>query len=104
MLSVKMLGFGVGRNRGEVSEIVVFVSVGDGFQIFGVPTVGDADTGDLTLFCHVYCLLLFYNRIVGKLIPGDPAAFLHKPDDAFDISICASTLFICSSEAVDTRA
>jgi hypothetical protein len=40
----------------------------------GLPSpMDDANTGDLTLFCHVYCLLFFYNGIVRKLIPGDPA-------------------------------
>ena len=59
---------GFRRNRGEVAEVVVFASIGDGLQVFGISAVGNADTGDLALFCHVYCLLFFYNGIVGKLI------------------------------------
>ena len=74
-------------NRGEISEIVVFASVGDGFQIFRVAPMGDAHTGNLTLLCHVHRLLLLHNGVVGELIPGDSAAFLHKPDDA----LCVST-------------
>lgn len=44
-------------NRGEIPQIVIFVSVGDGFQIFRTPAVGDADTGDSPLLGHVYCML-----------------------------------------------
>ena len=61
----------IGRNRGEVAEVVIFAAVGDGFQVFRISTVGDADTGDLSLFCHVYCLLFLNNGVIGKLIPGD---------------------------------
>ena len=77
MLTVKLLGLGFGRDRGQVSEVIVFTAVGDGFEIFGVPTVSDTDTGDLSLFCHIYCLLFFHNGIVRKLIPGDSAALFH---------------------------
>ncbi len=55
-----------------MAQIVIFAAIGDGLQVFRVPAVGDADTGDLALLCHIYCLLFFYNGIVGKLIPGDP--------------------------------
>lgn len=85
MLSVKFLSLGIGRNRGEVAEVVIFSAIGDGFQVFGISPVGDADACDLPLLCHVHSLLFFHNGIVGKLIPGDSAAFLHKPDDAFRI-------------------
>ena len=95
MLSVKPLSLGFGRNRGEIAEVVVFSAIGDGFQIFGITTVGDANTGDLALLCHVYCLLFFYNRIIRKLISGDPAALLHKPDDAFRVGICLWNLIQC---------
>ena len=47
MLSVKQLSLGIGRNRGEVAEVIVFAAVGDGFQVFGTPAVGDADLNDL---------------------------------------------------------
>ena len=75
-------------NGGEITEIVIFGAVGDGFQIFRISLVGDANARNLSLFCHVYSLLFFDNGIVGKLIPGDSAAFLHKPDDAFRVGIC----------------
>lgn len=55
--------------------------------MFEISTVGDADTGDLALFCHIHSLLFFHNGVVGKLIPGDSAALFHKPDDVFRISI-----------------
>ena len=53
MLSVKFLSVGFGRNRGEVAEVIVFAAVGDRFQVFGISTVGDADTGDLRLLGSV---------------------------------------------------
>ena len=34
-------------NRGEITEIVIFGAIGDGFQVFGISTVGDADLNDL---------------------------------------------------------
>ena len=74
-------------NRGQISQIVVFAAVGDGFQIFRVAPMGDAHARDLFLFGHVYSLLLLHNGAVGELIPDDSAAFLHKPDDA----LCVST-------------
>ena len=87
MLSVKLLSLGIRRNRGEIAEIVVFTAVGDGFEVFGISAVGDADTGDLALFCHIHSLLFFHNGVVGKLIPGDPATLFHKPDDALCVGI-----------------
>ena len=53
------------RNRGEVAEVIVFTAIGDGFQVFGISTVSDADTGDLALLCHIHSLLFFYNGTVG---------------------------------------
>ena len=44
MMSVKLLSLGLGRSRGQVAKIVIFAAIGDGFQVFGVPSVGDADT------------------------------------------------------------
>ena len=96
MLSVKPLSLGFGRNRGEIAEVVVFSAIGDGFQIFGITTVGDANTGDLALLCHVYCLLFFYNRIIRKLISGDPAAFLHKTDDVLGVGAGLRNLIQCT--------
>ena len=87
MLSVKPLSWGFGRNGGQVAEVVVFAVIRDGFQVFRISAVGDANTGDLSLFCHLYCSLLFHNGVVGKLIPGDPAALFHKPDDALCVGI-----------------
>ena len=41
------LPLGFRRNRGEIAEIVIFISVWDGFEIFRISTVGDTDTCDL---------------------------------------------------------
>ena len=87
MLSVKILGLGIGRNGGQVAEVVIFAAVGDGFEVFSIPAMGDADTGDLALFCHVYCLLFLYNGIVGKLVPGDSAAFFHEPNNPLCVGL-----------------
>lgn len=32
-------------------------------------------------------LLFFHNRVVRKLIPSNPAAFLNKPDDPLGVGI-----------------
>ena len=95
MLSVIQLSLCIWRNRRQVAEVVVFTAVGDGFQGFGISPVGDADTSNLFLLCHIYCLLLFHNGIIEKLKPGDSAAFLHKPDDAFSISVGLRNLIQC---------
>ena len=87
MLTVKILGLGFGRNRGKVAEVVVFAAVGDGFEVFGISAVGDADTGDLTLLCHVYCLLFFHNRIVGELIASDSASLFYKTNNSLCVGI-----------------
>ena len=71
---VIFLSLGIRRNGWQIAEVIIFAAVGDGFEILCISPVGDADTGDLALFCHVYCLLFLYNGIIGKLIPGDPAA------------------------------
>ena len=92
MLTVKILCLAFGRNRGQVTEIVILAAIGDGFQVFGISPVGDTDTSDLALFCHIYCLLFFHNGIVGKLIPGDPAACLYKSDDPLRVGICLGNL------------
>ena len=34
-------------NRGKTSQIVIFGAIGDGFQVFGISPVGDADLNDL---------------------------------------------------------
>ena len=47
MLSVKLLSLGIRRNRREITEVVVFAAIGDGFQVFGISAVGDADLNDL---------------------------------------------------------
>ena len=92
MLTVIFLSLGFWRNRGQISEIVVFTAIGDRFQVFGIYAVDDNDTGDLPLFCHIYCLLFFYNGIVRELIPGDSAAFLYKAYDPLCIGIGARNL------------
>ena len=40
------------ENRGEISKIVILASVGDGFQVFGISPVGDADICGLSLLCR----------------------------------------------------
>ena len=94
-LTVKILCLGFGRNRGQVAQVVVFATIGDGFQVFGISPVGDADTGDVALFCHIHCLLFFNNGIVRKLVPGDPAAFLYKTHDPLCIGIRLRNLIQC---------
>ena len=44
VLTVKLLSLGIRRNRGEVAEVIIFTSVGDGFEVFRFITVGNADT------------------------------------------------------------
>ena len=90
-----ILCFGFWRNRGKVTEVVIFAPIGDGFQVFRISTVGDTNTGDLTLFCHVYCLLFLNNGIIGKLIPGDSAALFDKSDDPLCIGIYLRNLVQC---------
>ena len=84
---VIFLSLGFWRDRGEVTEVIVFAAVWYGFEVFGIPAVGDADTGYLALLCHIYCLLFLYNGIIGKLIPGDSAAFFDKTDDVLCVGI-----------------
>lgn len=81
-------------NRGEVTE-VVFAAVGDGFQVFRISAVGDADAGNLTLFCHIDCLLFFHNGIIGKLISGDSAALFYKSNNALCIGTGLRNLIQC---------
>ena len=86
---------GSGRNGGQIAQIVVFAAVGDGFEIFRIASMGDAHSGDLPLLCHVDCLLLFHNGIVGKLIPGDSAALFHKTNDSLCVGIRLRNLIQC---------
>ena len=87
MLTVKLLSLSIRRNGGQVAEVVIFTAVGDGLQVFRISPVGDADTGDLSLFGHIHSLLFFHNGIVRKLIPGDPAGLFYKTDDPFCVGI-----------------
>ena len=95
MLTVKLLSLGIRRNGGQVAEVVVFIAVRDGFEIFGISAVGDSDTGELSLLCHVYCLMLLDDGIVGKLIPGDSATLFHKTNDPLCVAICVRDLIQC---------
>lgn len=95
MLSAKRSSLGIGRNRGQVAKVVIFTAVGDRFQVFGITPVGDSDTGNLALLCHIYCLLFFYNGIVRKLIPGDSAALFNKTNNSFCIGIRLRDLIQC---------
>ena len=36
----QILCLSIGRNRGKVTKVVVFATVGDGFQVFGISPVG----------------------------------------------------------------
>ena len=49
--------------------------------------MGDVDTGDLALLCHIYSLLFLNDGIVGMLIPGDPATLFYKTYDPFCVGI-----------------
>ena len=73
--------FGIREIRGQVAQVIVFAAIGDGFEVFCISPVGDADIGDLPLFGHIHSLLFFYKGIIRKLIPGDPTACFHKTDD-----------------------
>ena len=92
MLSVKLLSLGIRRYRGQVTQIIIFAAVGDGFEVFRLASVGDADSGDLALFGHVHGLLFFHDGIVGKLIAGDPAALFDEADDALCVGVCLGDL------------
>ena len=95
MLSVKLLSLDIRRNGRKVTEVVIFASIGDGFQVFRIAPVSDAHTGDLASLCHIHSLLLLHNRIVGKLISGDPATLFHKSDDPLGIGIGLRDLIQC---------
>lgn len=82
-------------NRREISEVVVFAAVGDGFQIFGISPVGDADACDLSLLRHGNGFWFGNEGFVGKLVSRDPAALFHKPDDVFGVGICLRNLIQC---------
>ena len=86
---------GLGRNRGQVAEVVVFTAIRDGFQVFSISPVGDTDIGDLALLCHIHSLLFFHNGIVRKLIPGDSAALFDKPHDSLCVGISLRDLIQC---------
>ena len=86
---------GSGRNGGQIAQIVVFAAVGDGFEVLRISAVGDADTGDLALLCHIHSLLFFHNGIVRKLISGDPAALFYKTDNSFCIGFGLRDLIQC---------
>ena len=43
-LAAEILGSGFRRNGGQVAEIVVSTAIGDGFEVFRIATVGNADT------------------------------------------------------------
>ncbi len=88
----KLLSLGIRRNRGKIAEVIIFTAIGDGFQIFGIAAVGDADTGNLALFCHIHSLLFLYDGIVGELIPGNSATLFDKPGDPLCVGICMGNL------------
>ena len=91
----QLLSLGFWRDRGKATEVVIFAAIGDRLEVFCISAVCDADTGNLALLCHVYCLLLLYSGIIGKLIPGDSATLFHKPDDPLCIGISLRDLIQC---------
>lgn len=95
MLTVPKLFPSFGRSGGDVTQIIVFAAIGNGFQVFAISSVSDANTGDLALLCHIYCLLFLYNGIVGKLIPGDSSTLFDKPDNPLCIGISLRDLVQC---------
>ena len=95
MLTVIILSFGFRRNRGKIAQIVIFAAIGDGFEVLSITAVGNADTSDPSSLCHVHCLLLLHNGIVGKLIAGNSAILFHKTDDALRIRRSLGDLIQC---------
>lgn len=89
------LCLGFRRNRGKISEIVVFASVGDGFQVFGISPVGDAYACNLVLLCHRNGFRLGKKGFIRQLVAGDPAAFLHKSDDVLGVGTGLRDLIQC---------
>ena len=53
------------------------------------------DCRDYCFHCHLYCLLIFYNGIIGKLVPCDPAVLFHKANDVFCVVISLRDLIKC---------
>ena len=89
-------------NRGQISQIVIFGAIGYGFQVFGITPVGNAHARDLPLLCHGNGFGFRNKGFVGQFISGDPAAFLHKSDDALRIVICLRNLIQCISARMMT--
>ena len=82
-------------NRGQISQIVIFGAIGYGFQIFRISPVGNSNTLNLPLFCHGDGFGFGNEGFVGQFVSCDPAALLHKPDDAFCVGICLRNLIQC---------
>ena len=82
-----LLCLGFRRNRGKIPQIVVFASVGDGFQVFRISPVGNADACDLPLLCHGNSLRLGNKGFVRQLVAGDSAAFFYKPNNTLGVGI-----------------
>ena len=91
----RILSLGIRRYRGEVAKVIVLAAIWDRLEIFCISAMGDANTGDPDLLCHVYRLLLFHNRVVRKPISGDSSTLLHKTDDAFCGGLCLGDLIQC---------
>ena len=63
---------------GKIAEVIVLRIVRQGFQIFGIPVVGDTDAADLTVFGKGYTFLTTHKAIIGKAVAGDGSIFLHQ--------------------------
>ena len=54
--------------REEISQIVILAAVRDGFEIFGIPSVGNAHACDMRPIRHSHRLLFVDDAVVRKLI------------------------------------
>ena len=77
---------GLAGYGGEVSQVVVFRAVGQGFQVFGVFPVCDAYAFDFSVFCKADAFLFGDGGAVGKLVAGDASAAFYKSYDFFGIA------------------
>lgn len=91
---------GLGRNRWQVTQIVVFAAVRDGFQVLRITPVGDTNSGKLPLLCHIHSLLLLHNGVIGKLVSGDPATLFYQAGNPLRIGICLGNLIQCVPDKI----
>jgi len=80
------------RYRGQVTQIVVLTAIRNGFEIFCITTMGNANTGDSALLGHIDSLLLRNNGVIRKLITSDSATFFNQTNNSLGIGICLRNL------------